>query len=146
MYLIKEYLKKIIDNNKVDEMHEIEKLFCDMITYLKENNIEMYHDIKRELYTIANGKVITLELAEKWVSEMRPMAKWTKAETDSILKQKGLQINDIDFYVAMNMIYSDFHNAIDDDTEKCILLAVDFLKDEDVSENKLYNYYYHIVK
>ena len=73
-------------------------------------------------------------------------AKWTKAETDSILKQKGLQINDIDFYVAMNMIYSDFHNAIDDDTEKCILLAVDFLKDEDVSENKLYNYYYHIVK
>lgn len=146
MHLIKEYLKKIIDNNDIEEIHKIEGLFCNMMAYMKEYNLNMYNDIKRELYTIANGKVITLELAEKWVSEMRPLAKWTKAETDSILKQKGLQVNDVDFYVVMNMMYSDFHNTLDDDIEKYILLSVDFLKDEDVEKDKLYNYYYYIVK
>lgn len=146
MHLIKEYLKKIIDNNDIEEMHKIEGLFCNMMAYMKEYNTDMYNDIKRELYTIANGKVITLELAEKWVSEMRPLAKWTKAETDAILKQKGLQVNDVDFYVVMNMMHSDFHNTLDDDIEKYILLSVDFLKDEDVEKDKLYNYYYYVVK
>lgn len=146
MHQIKEYLKKIIDNSKAEEMYKIEDLFCDMMAYLKEYNANMYQDIKRELYTIANGKIITLELAEKWVSEMRPLAKWTKAETDSILKQKGLQVNDVDFYVVMNMMYSDFHNTLDDDIDKYILLSVDFLEDEDVNKDKLYNYYYYIVK
>lgn len=146
MHLIKEYLKKIIDNNNIEEMHKIEGLFCNMMAYMKEYNADMYNDIKRELYTVANGKVITLELAEKWVSEMRPLAKWTKAETDGILKQKGLQVNDVDFYVVMNMMYSDFHNTLDDDIEKYILLSVDFLKDEDVEKDKLYNYYYYVVK
>lgn len=147
MYAIKEYMDKIIENGSKEDMEKLEEKFYDLMSYAKTHEVSLYDKIECELYKIAYGEVITPELADKWVSNMRPLAKWTKSETDDVLKTKGLDVNDVDFYVVMNMMYSDYKNVLgEDDVNKYVEMALDFLHDEDAGENKLFNYYFKVVK
>ena len=98
------------------------------------------------------GKVLTKDMAEEWVKSMKPMAKWDYNTTSAVKKQYG--INDIDdtcFYVVMNMLYSDMSNLLGNgDTPESlnnyIEATKDWLHDEDVSKNKLYDYWKYVVK
>lgn len=147
MYEVREYLTKIIEEGNKEDMLKLEEKFYDAMGYLETHEDGLYCKIKCELYKIAYGEKITLNLANKWVSEMRPLAKWTKAETDNILKTKGLDVDDIDFYITMNMMYSDYKNVLgEDDVNKYVEMALDFLHDEDAGEHKLFHYYFNVVK
>lgn len=142
---IKEYLEKIVDKGKAEDMRELSHILDKVVHHLKECDPEWYNKICLKLYEMAYGKVLTLEMAEEWVRSMKPMAKYTKEETDSIIKEKALNVNDINFYAALNMICSDYGKVIGEDLDKYVEFTMAFLNDEDAKPDKLYLYWKDIV-
>lgn len=158
----KEYERKIIEKvDKMDKDDIIEyvkkysSLMDEILDYIKMNNIELYNEIECSLYEMAYGETLSLEMAEKWVKSLQPMGKYTKIETDEILDEYGLNLSPIDFYVAINLICSDYGKTLDevirnlneqDKIKVYVKMARDFLNDEDAIKNKLYKYWKDIIK
>jgi hypothetical protein len=76
---------------------------------------------------------------------------WTKEQTTQVMKQKNVDCDPTDFYIAMNMIYSDYYNAAKkanaNNVDFYVNMAKAFLDDKDVgAEDKLSAYYHYIVK
>lgn len=75
---------------------------------------------------------------------------WTMEQTKQFAKQKGVQHDDLSWYVAMNIMYSDYYAVAKkfnvNNMDFYIGLAQAFLDDKDAAEGKLYSYYKHIVK
>ena len=133
-------------------MKELGDMLAEVIYDMKESHPEIYEKYKMKLYEMAYGKVLTKSMAEHWVGDMKPNAKWDYETTTEVKKQYGItDIDDVSFYVVMNMMYSDMSNVLGDgETEESISNYIqatkDWLKDEDVEENKLYNYWKYVVK
>ena len=78
------------------------------------------------------------------------MAKWDYGTTSAVKKQYGItNIDDTSFYVVMNMLYSDMNNILGtgDDAEslkKYVNATIDWLNDEDIGKDKLYNYWKYV--
>lgn len=142
----REYLKAIIDKSSKEDMEELACLFNKTMDHLKECDYDLYEDIECKMYELVYGERLTLEMAEEWVRNMKPMGKWTKEETDELISKKGLNIDNINFYVTMNMMYSDYCKVIGEDIEKYIEMSLDFLEDIDAKPNKLYRYHKYIVE
>ena len=148
--MIKEYIQTIVDNGKREDMEKLSNMLEDVLYEIKENNHDEYCEYKMELYEMAYGKTLTREEAEKWVNKMVPSGKWPFETTSAVKKQYGItNIDDVSFYVVMNMLYSDMGNVLgtgDDpeSLEKYIKATKDWLNDEDVASDKLYNYWKYI--
>lgn len=72
-------------------------------------------------------------------------------DTNAVLKQYGLNIDPIQFYVVMNMLYSDMKNVLgsgddEESLEKYVEATKDWLNDDDVGKDKLYDYYKYVIK
>ena len=149
---IREWISKIGENKKIEDMQKLGDMLAEIIYMTKDSHPEIYEKYKMCIYEIAFGKVLTKEMAEKWVQEMKPMAKWDYDTTTAVKKQYWItDINDISFYVVINMLYSDLSNVLGNgDTpeslEKYITATKDWLKDPDVASDKLYNYWRYVVK
>lgn len=80
---------------------------------------------------------------------------WTVEETTSVANKLGIDLksekhNKWDWYVAMNMIYSDFYKAVvamtgSANTKYFAELAKAWLCDKDISEGKMWHYYIYIM-
>lgn len=80
---------------------------------------------------------------------------WTVEETTSVANQMGINLksekhNKWDWFVAMNMIYSDFYKAVvamtgSANTKYFAELAKAWLCDKDISEGKMWHYYVYIL-
>lgn len=80
---------------------------------------------------------------------------WTVEETTSVANQMGINLksekhNKWDWFVAMNMIYSDFYKAVvamtgSANTKYFAELAKAWLCDKDISEGKMWHYYVYIM-
>lgn len=80
---------------------------------------------------------------------------WTVEETTSIANQMGINLksekhNKWDWYVAMNMIYSDFYKAVvaitgGASTKPFAELTKAWICDKDISEGKMWHYYVYIM-
>lgn len=105
------------------------------------------------------SKKLDKETAEKWVSQMSKPdkkgekgGKWTYEETTQIMKERGFNVDPIPFFVAMNMMFSDYgktfakHNV--NNVNLYADLAVDWMDDDDVAagKEKTADYYYCVVK
>ena len=44
------------------------------------------------------------------------------------------------------MTYNDYYNIVKDDEELALKFAYDWIKDEDAKDNKLYEYWKHVIK
>lgn len=146
MHHIKEYLTKIVEDGDKMEMHELSKMLDEVICKMREYDYDLFCKYKMKLYEMANGKVLTLEMAEEWVKNMKPMGHYTKEETDKMIRERNLSVNDIDFYVAVNMMCSDYGKIFGDDINKYIEMAMAFLNDEDSKPDKIYLYWKDIVQ
>lgn len=117
-------------------------------------------DEYRELYEMAYGTSITKELAESWVKSMSVVdneqadgQKWTVDQCYEVGNKIGMDWNKHSrwcWYVVMNMMYSDYFKTARyvekiGDPVFFAHLAKDWLEDDDVIENKLYNYYFSLV-
>lgn len=144
---IRDYINKIVINGKQDDMEELSDMLDDLICDLKEQKPKLYRKYKDELYEMANGKVLTEEMAYNWVNNMKPEGEhWTIEETTNAMKQMGYNLNNIDFYVVANMMYNDYYDLVKEDEELALKLSYMWLNDEDSVKDKLYEYYKHIPK
>lgn len=151
---IREYISKIGENKKIEDMQKLGDMLTDIIYNMKESHHELYEKYKMELYIMANGKVLTDDIKREWVKEMKPMAKWTEEEVKSVVSQYGIKVPYMSAYVILNMLYSDMKNALgsgdDEESLKRYLQATnDWYFDEDSKvdgEEKLFNYKFYVVK
>lgn len=79
---------------------------------------------------------------------------WSLQETTTIANQYGISLtgkfNKYDWYVAMNMIYSDYYKVIraitnNDNIKIYIEFAKAWLNDKDVDEGKMWYYYKYVI-
>lgn len=80
---------------------------------------------------------------------------WTVEETTSIANQMGINLksekhNKWDWYVAMNMIYSDFYKAVvamtgGTNIKHFAELTKAWICDKDISEGKMWHYYVYLM-
>lgn len=80
---------------------------------------------------------------------------WTVEETTSVANQMGINLksekhNKWDWYVAMNMIYSDYYKAVvamtgSANTKHFAELAKAWLCDKDIDEGKMWHYYVYLM-
>lgn len=150
--MIKEYIDVIVENGKREDMDKLSDMLQKILYKLKEYDYDDFNNYKMELYEMAYGKTLTKEIAEKWVNSMVPSAKWNFETTSAVKKQSAITtIDDVSFYVVMNMLYSDMHNVLGDgntpeSVAKYVEATKDWLNDEDVEKDKLYNYWRYIAK
>lgn len=76
---------------------------------------------------------------------------WTIEQTEVVKNQRGIQWDAVPFWVAMNMIYSDYSEVFQTYgvRDKIFLyadMAYAFLSDKDAQPGKLARYYQYIVK
>ena len=75
---------------------------------------------------------------------------WSMDHTKQVAAQKNVSENPLEFWVAMNMMYSDYcamakkHNV--NTVDFYVDMAKAFLDDKDAKPDKLGRYYYSIVK
>lgn len=147
MHKIKEYMSKIIENGKVDDMEKIEEYFYKLMCKVHTTDSEMATWIKEELKEMAYGKIITEECAKNWVHSMKDYGQhWSIEETTSAMETMNYNCDKIEFYVVANMIYNDYYNVVKDNEQIALTMAYDWLNDVDAIENKLYEYHKYIVK
>ena len=144
---IREYIGKIVAKGQKEDMDELSEMLDELICDLKEKNPKLYKRYKEELYELANGKVLTEEMAYAWVEEMKPEHEhWTIEETTKAMNNLNYNCDKLDYYVVVNMMYNDYYDIVKDDEELALKMAYHWLKDEDSLENKLYNYWKYVIK
>lgn len=149
---VKDYIEKIVENNIVEDMHELSEIFEDVMEHLKNCDEKKYKKYELELYEMANGKNLTDEIKIKWVNEMQPSAKWKIEEVQEIYARYGIEMPFYSFFVIINMMYSDMGRTLgsgnDNETlTRYVEVSQDWYFDEDAvntQEAKLYNYWKYI--
>lgn len=138
------YIEKIIESNSKEKMEQLKEVLVDAISYLKDNDYDKYRSIECKLYEIVEGKKLNEQKAKEWVENMKPAYKWTMQDTNQVRDSYRIEIPQTDFYALMNMLYTDYNNAIGDNVETYVKLAQDWYFDEDSSKQgseKLYCYW-----
>lgn len=119
------------------------------LSMLKETNPETYKELERYLYKEIYGLHFNDWLLKEATSNMKNEdgtigAHWNLEQTNSVAKNNGIafnKFNEYDFNYVMNMIYSDYYGAVNNDINSYLRLAVKFLEDKDSKEGKAYCYY-----
>lgn len=98
---------------------------------------------------------ITKELALEWVSDMKNSdgttgPHWSMEQAKQAMEQQKIDCDPIEFFVALNMMYSDYYRVAKkfncSNIEFYACMAKAFLDDKDAHPDKLARYYDAIVK
>lgn len=143
---IKEMIQMIIDNGSIQDMHTLSHILVEVMEIIKSYDEDCYKKYEMELYKMAYGKTLSKSMAEDIVSNMRPYGEhWNMQETKRLQEQRGINdISDVDFFIVMNSAYNDFNNIFGEDTEGYIRYTIDFIKDEDAEDGKVFIYFTQI--
>lgn len=97
---------------------------------------------------------VTKEKAHEWTREMKNMdgtkgAHWNMEQTKGLKERLGLDVDSIEFFVAVNMMYSDYCAVAKkfgaDNPEFYAHMAKAFLEDKDAGPDKLAKYFEEVV-
>lgn len=140
--MVREYIKRIADNKKTEDMAKLGDILCEALYKLKDYDVAYYDDIKNELYVMAYGYSLTDGVAEKIVAEMTPYhVHWTKEQTTQVMRSYGLNYNENEFFVVMNMAYNDYHELFGEDVDKYVQFSKMFMDDPDAKPHKVFRYF-----
>ena len=98
---------------------------------------------------------LTKEKAEQWVRSMHNAngtngQNWNMEQAQHIMHRYGIQCDPVEFYVALNMMKSDYSKAAAqlgvDKEEFYAAMAKAFLMDDDAHKDKLARYWQYIAK
>lgn len=101
----------------------------------------------RHIDIIVNGPEFSHEMAEEVCSKFKNTATgktgphWSMVETNSVMSSNRLSYPASNFYVLLNMLYSDYSAVLDE--EHIIAIAIEKTKDIDVKEDWLKKYIFH---
>lgn len=100
-------------------------------------------------------KKFTKEMAEEWTSKMENEdgtrgPHWSMEQIKQVMAQKNIELDPIEFYLAMNMMYSDYCKVAKklnvNNSEFYANMAKAFLEDKDAGgSDKLMRYYKYVV-
>lgn len=120
------------------------KILCEMYRDAKDHEDPMDHEADLDL---------TPDAAKRWVSGMENAdgscgAYWTMEKTEEVRRQHGITEKPLDFWVTMNMMYSDYCKVAEkfgvNTLEFYASMAKAFLEDPDAKPGKLVHYYKYI--
>ena len=117
-------------------------------------------DPKEGLRMIRGGAVhddigLDEETAQEWMRGLKNEdgstgPHWTMEQTTQVLKQKGLQLDPLEFWVAMNAVYSDYFGVAKkmnvNNVDFYVYMAKAFIEDKDSQPNRLARYYEYVAK
>ena len=96
------------------------------------------------------------QMAEEWTRGMENEdgtrgPHWTMDQTDKVMSQRGVTCDPVQFWVAMNMMYSDYCKifqkyGVGDKIDFYADMAKEFLDDKDAAPDKLARYFECIVR
>lgn len=147
---IEEYIEKIVDNGKIEDMETLSDILEDTMEIIKDYDKECYKEFEIKLYKMAYGNHLNKSMAEDIVNNMRPFGKrWTLEESKRIQEQFGMNdISPIDFFTVLNRNFNDSRNTAErftknpeEEVEFYVCLTRDFIKDEDAKPNKIFDYF-----
>ncbi len=92
--------------------------------------------------------------AEEWVSHMENEdgthgAHWTMDQVKNVMAQRKIDCDPIEFYAAMNMMYSDYYkvakkHGVGNSLDFYVDMAKAFIEDKDAAPDKVYSYYEYV--
>lgn len=140
---IEEYIERIVDNGKIEDMEELSDMLEDTMEIIKDYDEKCYKEFEMKLYKMAYGNHLNKSMAEDIVNKMRPYGmRWNIEETESLQRQRGIEdIPKADFFVVINSAYNDYKDIFGEDLEGYIRFTIDFIKDEDAKEGKVFKYF-----
>lgn len=140
---IEDYIEKIIDKGKIEDMEELSDMLEDTMEIIKDYDEKCYKDFEMKLYKMAYGNHLNKSIAQDIVNKMRPYGmRWNIEETESLQRQRGIEdIPKADFFVVINSAYNDYKDIFGEDLEGYIRFTIDFIKDEDAKEGKVFKYF-----
>lgn len=138
-----EMIEKIIDNGNLDDMQTLSELLEDTMEIIKDYDEKCYKEFEMKLYKMAYGNHLNKSMAQDIVNKMRPYGmRWNIEETESLQRQRGIEdIPKADFFVVINSAYNDYKDIFGEDLEGYIRFTIDFIKDEDAKEGKVFKYF-----
>ena len=95
------------------------------------------------------------ETAEEWTAQMKNVdgtkgAHWKMEQVKQVQQVRKIECDPVEFFVAMNMMYSDYNKVARahgvNNVDFYADMAKAFLDDEDAVDNKLMAYYERVVK
>lgn len=115
--------------------------------------------VRIKTYEMEYGPHFNAEHAKKAVSKMinedgTKGPHWSIEETTNLAKQHNVHIGDYinkyDWYVALNMIYSDFYKFIvsttgTNNSKHFVEMAKAWINDKDIDEGKMWYYYIYVM-
>lgn len=129
-------IDKIIKTGEKKDMEKIKDMFIELMDMAEEYDPDKYEDICYDLYETAFGKVLNREMAEEWVSSLRPEGRWTYADTEKIRNEYNLNIDPNSFYGVMNMMASDYGKVGGEDLDFYVKMTKLYINDEDAAPGK----------
>lgn len=119
----------------------------------------MHRIIRTKAYEAEHGPHFNEEHARKAVSKMENEdgsrgQHWSIEETTALANQHGIRLDDkfnkYDWYVALNMVYSDYYKVIinianSNSSKFFVELAKAWICDRDVDEGKMWYYYVYVM-
>lgn len=140
---IEEYIERIVDNGKIEDMEELSDMLEDTMEIIKDYDEKCYKEFEMKLYKMAYGNHLNKSMAQDIVNKMRPYGmRWNIEETESLQRQRGIEdIPKADFFVVINSAYNDYKDIFGEDLEGYIRFTIDFIKDEDAKEGKVFKYF-----
>ena len=144
---IEDYIQKIIDNGNIEDMGELSDMLEDTMEIIKDYDGECYKKLEMKLYKMAYGEVLSRNMAEDIVANMRPYGmRWDYEEIKRMQEQYGLNnIRTVDLFVVANAGYNDYRDLLGEDTDNYIKFSIDFIQDEDAKEGKVFKYFTMLV-
>ena len=140
---IEEYIERIVDNGKIEDMEELSDMLEDTMEIIKDYDEKCYKEFEMKLYKMAYRNHLNKSMAQDIVNKMRPYGmRWNIEETESLQRQRGIEdIPKADFFVVINSAYNDYKDIFGEDLEGYIRFTIDFIKDEDAKEGKVFKYF-----
>lgn len=157
-----------IEKNKCVLWGEMEKLGSRKMSPEAAERLAVYRDAYKALHMLCeedmkpegyggggmDHKDLTKEDALKWAGRMRNEdgttgPHWSMEQTEQVRKQRSIDCDPLEFYVTMNMMYSDYCRAAEkvgaSSLDFYAYMAKAFLDDKDAAHNKLARYYHCVV-
>lgn len=143
-----EIIQKIVDNGKLEDMQELSDMLEDTMEIIKDYDKECYKEMEMKLYKMAYGSHLNKSMAQDIVNKMRPYAqRWSYEESRNLQEQRGINdIDPIEFFVVLNSAYNDYKDIFSEDVEGYIRFTIDFIKDEDAKDGKVFKYFTQIIE
>ena len=139
---IEKIIQIIVDNGRVEDMHELSDILEDTMDDLRKYDEEIYKKYELDLYEMAFGCVLNTDMSKEIVSRMRPYGeKWTLEQASKIQQDYGLNFRENDFYVVINSAYNDYNDIFEENLEMYVRFSNDFINDEDANPDKVYIYF-----